>query len=374
MTRLRTVLLLIMGMLIFQSCLKDKTPQNSHLIQLKWNKIHTEDSFDQALVGLSWAFSHVGASHTRNLYQMPTTTTTVTVNMRELGFTTQAEELLEELNRLLMKSEEYTVHSAIDMGRYVALLIGASEHYYALTDMPEQYSELLAEYELKTIQGYVDSSAISLKHRIIHFSDQNGLHQLFVSEETDPISGEILEFETVDLMPNGQPRFGIFDADGHRENVANPSNSEAGKPAKCMWCHESDIQPLFFEQSDFEGYLTFLELRDTLLHFRNALQAKQSTLADGVDYSALTEHIQMELLYIGFMEPSAERLSLEWDLSVDNVKEKLADLPTHENEEFPFLGELYDREDVNSFSPYTTVQVSTNIREESEIEVNYLEL
>jgi hypothetical protein len=72
------------------------------------------------------------------------------------------------------------------------------------------------------------------------------------------------------------------------------------------------------------------------------------------------------------MEPSAERLSLEWNLSVTEVENLLSGLPTHINEEFFFLGDLYNREDIESLAPFSGLQVSSSVREESEVEVNYI--
>ncbi len=363
---------LLISLLLVVSCLKDKTPRQNHVIHLKWNKSYTEDSFENALIGLSWAFSHVGAINTNQLFNMTTTGNVIAVNVRQLGFSATAEVNLEKLNSTLINSEEFANNSAIDMGRYVALLIGASEHYYTLTEMPLNFSELLSGYELLPVLGLVDNSAISVKHRIIKLSDQTGLKQLFITEETDPETGELLELETVDLMANGQPRFGIFDVEGNRVNAASALNSEAGKPGKCIWCHESGIQPLFFPQSTQDGYLTYLQLQDTLIRFRNLLQSKQQQITTGVDYTQVTEHIQMELLYISFMEPSIERLSKEWDLSSSQVETLLEGLPTHENEEFPFLGTLYDRNMVEEFSPYNALSVSSKVREKSEVEVNHM--
>jgi hypothetical protein len=372
MMNIQNKLIVYFSLILIISCTKDKTERQDHLIQLKWNQAYAEDSFENAVIGLAWAYSHVGAMETNHLYTMPTSSNLITVNTRQLGFTDQAEKLLEELHAYLVESEEFAVHSSIDMGRYIALLIGASEHYYALTEMPLKLEDLLNQYEFLPVQGIVDNSAITTKHRILKFSGQTGLKQLFITEETDPISGEILEIETVDIMPNGQPRFGIFDIAGNRENAAFAVNSEAGKPAKCMWCHESGIQPLFGVQTNFDDYLEYVVLRDTLSYYRNELQGKQNSLTDGVDYSQALEHVQMELLYISFMEPSAERLSHEWNLSVNKVKEMLEGLPTHEHEEFDFLGELYHRGAVQDLAPYQSLQVSSHVREKSATEVNYM--
>jgi hypothetical protein len=174
-------------------------------------------------------------------------------------------------------------------------------------------------------------------------------------------------------MENGQLRFGIFNANKQRINVANQKHTTAGKPAKCMWCHESNINKLFTPQKDFSNYLTSKQLNDSLIKFNNGLREQQNLLTEGVTFSNRQEHVQLELAYISFMEPSALRLSNEWNMSVKKVENKLASLTTHIHEEFPFLGNLYNRNEVELFAPFKSLAVSSNIREKSKIEVNHID-
>lgn len=340
---------------------------------LVWYKGYPADSLHKSMIGLEWALSYIGAETTQNLYQMQVPNNQVLLDLEQLGFTAHAKEKLKILHHKLKFTEEYRRKGAIDMGRYVALILGASEHYYEFVQMPENLNDLLVKYELNPMAGYVDNSTISSSHRIIRFSDQLGLNQLFVSNEVDPITGEITEFETIDMMSNGQMRYGIFDANGKRIIGADPTKTEAGKPAKCMWCHESGIQPLFTEQSTIDGYLTYTQLLDTLYFFRFAQAAKWANLSRGVDYSKTQHHALAELLYITFMEPSAERLSLEWGISVEEVNTKLAGLPRHTHIEYAAFVNLFDREDLIPFEPYQALSVSSNVRNQSAVEVNHLQ-
>jgi hypothetical protein len=73
------------------------------------------------------------------------------------------------------------------------------------------------------------------------------------------------------------------------------------------------------------------------------------------------------------MEPSAERLSIEWNMTVSEVQNLLTSYQTHIYPEFPFLGNLYDRNQIENVAPFKGLQVSTSIREESLIEVNHLQ-
>ena len=360
--------------LSFISCERDSYSdliETETTINLKWNKAYPDDTIDKSLIGLKWALSYVGAVLPSSNNGFSNTESTITIDIKRLGFTENAEEKLLQLSEKIKATTEYQANNSIDLGRFVTLLLGASEHYYEIIGTPKTLSEVLLPYTLLPQKGFVNNSGVSLEHRIIQFSAQNGFNQVFLSEEVDPVSGEIYEYETIELMPNGQLRFGIFDTEGNRKNNADATHSNAGKPAKCMWCHESNINPLFSIQNDFTGYLSYTDFQNTLLNYLESNRNQKLALTDGVDFSQTQQHTLTELLYISFMEPSAERLSLEWNLPVTQVQNLLSGLPTHIYDEFPFLGTLYYRKDIEIFAPFQGLSVSTNVREESITEVNH---
>ena len=341
-------------------------------LQLKWSKSYEDDTFEKAIIGLQWTLSYMGATLPISGNGISSQSPTISIKLDQLGFNSNAEGKLKQLHDVIITSGEYQVTGTIDLGRYVSLLLGAPEHYYEITGVPYLLSDMLGSYTFNSERGYVNNSGVSFEHRLVSFSEQDGFNQLFFCEEIDPETENTLGYETVELMQNGQLRFGIYDKDGFRINHTDPLHSNAGKPAKCMWCHESSIQPLFSEQGNFDGFLPYLEFKDILTDFKNSHNILQNSLYDGVDYQESHEHTLTELLYISFMEPSAERLSLEWNLSVTEVENLLSGLPTHIHEEFFFLGDLYDREDIESLAPFSGLQVSSSVREESEVEVNYI--
>lgn len=341
-------------------------------INLKWNKAYADDNIDKSLIGLKWALSYMGATLPSSNIGFSNTDEVITINIKYLGFSPQAEEKLLKLSEKIKATSEYQTNNAIDLGRYVSLLLGASEHYYEIIGTPNTLDEVLSQYTLLPQKGYINNSSVSLEHRIIKFSEQNGFNQVFLSEEVDPVSGEIYEYETIELLTNGQLRFGIFDVNGNRKNNADAAHSIAGKPAKCMWCHESGINQMFNPQNDYTGYLTYADFQNTLINYRESNRTQKLALTTGVDFSQTQQHTLTELLYISFMEPSAERLSLEWNMPLAQVQNLLSDLPTHVYAEFPFLGNLYYRHEVESLAPFQGLSVSTKVRETSTIEVNHL--
>lgn len=341
-------------------------------INLKWNKAYPDDTIDKSLIGLKWALSFVGAVLPSSNSGFSNTNSTITIDIKKLGFTENAIQKLLQLSAKIKTTSEYQTNNSIDLGRFVALLIGASEHYYEISGTPKTLTEIMNQYTLLPQKGYVNDSGVSNEHRIIRFSEQNGFNQVFLSEEIDPVTGEIYEYETIELLPNGQLRFGIFDTNGNRKNNADATHSNAGKPAKCMWCHESNINQLFNPQNDYSGYLTYGDFQNTLINYRESNRNQKLALTDGVDFAQTQQHEFTELLYISFMEPSAERLSLEWNLPLTQVQDLLSGLPTHLYLEFPFLGTLYHRKDVESLAPFQGLSVSSHVREASIIEVNHL--
>jgi len=345
---------------------------DSDRLNLKWNKAYPDETIDKAALGLEWTLSFTGALLPNSPSGIYIDGDTIALDLNELGFNPDALQQLQLLHRKIKDSDEYKKTKAIDLGRYIALLIGSSEHYYALTGVPEKLSTVLSNYQLLPEKAYVNHSGVSKQHRIIEFSAPEKRKQLLISTEIDSVTKTVLEYETIEIIPNGQLRFGIYDENGDRSNSAKSSHSEAGKPAKCIWCHESKISQLFNKQDDFPLYQTYRQLQDKLIAYNQYLTDEKLQLKDGVRFSELQQHTLSELLYISFMEPSAERLSREWKLPIETVKARLSGLPTHVYSEFPFLGQLYHRYAVEKLAPFRGLPVSGNVREASAIEVNHL--
>jgi hypothetical protein len=73
-----------------------------------------------------------------------------------------------------------------------------------------------------------------------------------------------------------------------------------------------------------------------------------------------------------FYEPDITRLSQEWQMSEDNIKALLTGVPSHNNQEYPFLKEVYYRKDIEHLAPYKSILVTDEMRESSAFEPNYL--
>lgn len=350
--------------------------KKDHEISLKWNQSYEGDTMEKNITALKWCLSFLGSNlaSEKSWNGLQYNDSTITLNVSEVGFSENAIKHLSKLNSQLKETEEYQQNKSIDLGRYVSLTIGSSYHYYRITNMPLKLDSLRKQYSFENSKGYINNSSISEVHRIISFSKENGKgdKQAFISAEIDSITKAVYEFETVEIMPNGQLKFGIYDNKGNLKDAASPEITRAGKPAKCMWCHETGIQPMFRKQDDFKGFLSYQNLQDSLAKFNIDLRAYQEVLwkEEAIKNRAL--HTELEITYISFMEPSIQHISREWNMSYEETKKRTAHLPTHRHEEFDYLGDLYHRKDIDVIAPWASLKVPESIREKSVDEVNYL--
>lgn len=355
------------------------TFNNDSQIILKWFSSYPDDSFEKNKIALEWCLSYLGANVAGHPQQIGVTsndnTNTIIIDIEHLGLTEKAQIELKKLHQIFKNSEEYKFHKSFDIGKYIAMTLGSSNHYYKIVDVPNHIDFYTTNFMFNELKGYVDQSSVSLpnSHRIISYTKLNNNKQVFISEETNPTNQEIKEFETLERMPNGQLKFAIYDKDGFLIPNVKGDVSRAGKPAKCLWCHEVNIQPLLTPQNNFNGFLSPIQLMDTLNFYNFQLRNYQDNLWVNPNIQNKRLHTNMELVYISYMEPSAERLAFEWKVSVNEVQTLLNGVNKHRHGEFDFLGNLYHRNEIDSFAPFKTIQPPSSIREESIYEPNLLE-
>lgn len=344
-------------------------------ITLQWNQSYPEETIEDAIIGLKWSLSFMGsdAGKKSSWSGLDEKENRITLSLDKLYFTDSAVTYLSKLHAQLKQTEEYKKTGAIDLGRYMALTIGSPNHYYKIAAVPQHLEQFKVSYTFDTIYGYVNNSGVSKVHRLISYAqNMSGSRQAYISTEIDSITREPLEFETVEVMPNGLSRFGLYDLDGNLKEAGDAQVTRAGKVAKCMWCHESGIQPMFRIQLEVPGYLTYQGLQDTLTKYGLAIREYQNEHWEDKSLKKRPNHTKMEIAYIAFMEPSLTHLSNEWQLSKNEVKNLLGTLPTHRHEEFDFLGDLYHRAAVDSLAPWKVQKVPNSIREKDGNELELL--
>ena len=353
--------------------------EKDYVLNLRWVKGYETEKKENVETGIKWSLSFLGAMLPKGSFAEATqwNDNILFVDFNKLGFSDNALNALHSLIKALKKTGEYKKYNAIDIGRFIMLTLNSSKHYYAITDINKKYAEFRSRFRYGNTRAAIMESCVSSKHRLIDIGQNNEVKNIsfIASEGHGRLDSGVFtteEFEVFDIMPNGQLRFAVYDSKGNLKNAADASISSAGKPAKCLWCHEKNIQPPFFAKTALPGYYTPDSFKTIVLTTIELLEAYRSTLNGEIDYRRLQEHTQAELLYINFMEPSAERLSREWNMPLGMVTQKLAGLPMHTHPEFPYLGILYNRMDVDRFAPYSMMRVPQSARELSGYEPNVI--
>lgn len=355
-------------------------PQDESLaIKLRWIKSYPSQTQSKVDTGLYWALSFLGARLPEEADVLVWNDSLVTVDLGAAGVSDASKEAWRKLLTLLKSSEEYQKMGAIDIGRFVYLSLCSANQYYALTGVSPNYADFRAKHEFAAKQMAVVQSAVAYGNRLIELENGNAINSVsFVAYEgTGSLAEHTFQkqdIETLDLMDNGQLRFGLYDLDGHLKTGASPALTAAGKPSKCLWCHEINLQPPFSNVTDVPGYYGTKEFKDQLAKDTKIVAAYRKTLKSKVYFSHLQDHSHAEALYMSFAEPTVSRLAVEWNLPPDRVRDLLAskNLKPHPHSkkiDDEILGdELYDRNDVEPLAPYQSVRGSTDMRETSAYE------
>jgi hypothetical protein len=354
-------------------------------ICLRWSRAYPEENWGRVRTGLLWTLSHLGAELPKGQFDGAfrfVGPDLFILDLGRVGFSTDAQRVLMPLLDSLRRTEEYRTQCAIDVGRWVVLMAHTPAHYYAITGAAPDYATFRARHALDAADTRVYTfpvvrSSIANGNRLVAFRE--GAHPTewaFVAAEgtgrLEHGNFQATEYEAIDIMPNGQLRFAIYDAAGRLEAATPTHLGEAGKPGKCMWCHESSLQVLYTPTYRVPGHLTpdafvlqMQQLKKRLLHY-------QLGRGSDIQFQRSDDHTEHELLYITFMEPSVERLSQEWGRSVQYVRTRLRGLTPHTHAEFGWLGPLYHRADVDRLAPYAVTPVPDDVREPSRYEPDFL--
>lgn len=368
---------------VLQSCTYHHLPDSNKFLLLNWYPAPANQSKTDFTEGMAWLLSYLGAKLPVDNFERGLTfidEQKIELNIDELGFSTSAKKHLEQLIKYIKLSEEYKTTGGIDAGRFFALCFNSTYHYYKITEAPATYTDFSKKYNNFVYKTFVcDTSSISSSSRIFNYrvSDYLLQNNYFVAIEGTGrySSGGFIKngmVEVFDYMENGQPRFMIYNQDGNLYAPNDPAKHPAGKPAKCMWCHESGMQPLFNNTPSISGFVAKEEFLNDQLSFNTMLNNFHRQTKAKIDFLNKQAHTQGEFIYLCFYEPNAERLAKEWDKSIEEVTQLLSGIPTHNNPEFPFLKNVYHRKQIAKYAPFQSINVADEMRDASAHEPNYL--
>ncbi len=220
---------------------KPLSPRDPDLvIQLRWMQSYPSQSRAKANTGLFWALSFLGAKLPADAAIISWSGNVVTVDLDAAGVPQGSREAWKKLVRLLKTSDEYRVMGGMDMGRFVFLSLCGSQQYYALTGVTPTYAEFRARHAFAPRQVAIVESAVAHGNRLIEVGQGEGIDSVaFVAFEGAGAlrdhTFQKADIETLDLMDNGQLRFGLYDLEGHLKETTTRSLTTAGKPSKCLW-------------------------------------------------------------------------------------------------------------------------------------------
>ena len=370
-------------MLLHEACTYNHLPESNKTIILNWYPAPAHQTKEEFTTGMVWLFSYLGAKLPTEKFDLGIKfieAKKIEINIAELGFSEHAINNLEQLINLVKQTQAYNTTGGIDAGRFFALCFNNTYHYYKITNAPKTFNDFSAQYASLAYKTFVcDTSSISNSSRIFNYTvdDLNIQKNYFISHEGEGrySNGSFLKsgiIEAFDYMDNGQPRFVIYNQQGVLYAPKDPMLHRAGKPAKCMWCHESGMQPLFSGTSNIPGFVSKEVFLQDQRYFTSKLKAFHTQTKSQLNFNDTRAHTQGEYIYLCFNEPNAARLADEWNISEDAVKKMLLSIPTHVNNEFPFLKDVYHRNQIEKYAPYKSIKVSDDMREATNSEPNYL--
>jgi hypothetical protein len=373
-----------MGAWIGIACVacQDVTPaaRPDDLVKLRWTRAYDAETRADVQIGLWWGLSFLGADLPADASDVLVWQgDTVTLNIERAGVAAETLPAWRALFAVIRQSDEYRVMGAMDIGRFFMLTLGSSKHYFALTGARSNYQEARSRYRFGGTTGAIVESGVARGQRLIEMSEVTQARDVaFVAHEG---SGSIPagtfdshEFEVLDFMNNGQLRVALYDRNGHLKDSANPELTAAGKPAKCLWCHEIRLLPAMNNHTDAPGHYTTAQFDAEIARRMQLIEARREGLRSQIDFTHLQDHRYLEYLYLSFAEPTLERLAREWRVAPEDAARRMAGKRViHGGGEFKFLGEeRYSREDVDTLGPYAAIRMPASLREPSAYEPDLL--
>jgi hypothetical protein len=341
--------------------------ENELEIKAQWYQSYPDERQVHIDTGLIWTFSFLGAQLPLNSYSDATkwTKNQLKIDFSRLGFDPVVLPQIASILAEIKRSEEYKVNGGVDIGRLVSTLLIESNHYYSITQAPKR---LVLDDGAFEDSCMIMQSSVSPHPRMILLPKstvQPALRFLAKEGVFDSVNSNMTaqEFEVIDVMKNGQLRFSIYDKNRKRVLWANPELSFGGKPSKCLWCHETVLNPNFTNSTSHPDFLSVEDFNERIENDQEALALRREGLVTDIDFTERQAHTYCELLYIGYYEPSLKRLAQEWGMSDTDAAKRLKNESTHTHVEFSFFESLYHRSDVDHLSPVQHVLTPLSTRE-----------
>jgi hypothetical protein len=336
------------------------TPDETWSVQrLRWVRGYDDEDWERAQQGLLWSLAMLGAvpplsSRAIQVQSESEDEVVFDLDLLECGLPANALEAIRVSTEPTLLSDEKAIWGSIDLGRWIMRVIYEPWVYYAATGTCRNLDGWKAERldDAPLLYGVTVSNLVKNKHRLIELNDAPSAFERIAFRALEG-TGSIedgtftpLEYEILDVLPNGIHHYAVYDLDGNLLPGGTPEISPAGQPGRCMWCHEGQwLQRGSDENVSPAPYLSYDEFMVAAEHVDIMTDARRKQMNTSLRIIDGNVHTWGEWLAEMFLHASPERLAREWHTTpaeVERILERL-EIVTVPSGEYPDLGDVAER-------------------------------
>ena len=326
--------------------------------RLRWVRGYDDEDWARAQQGLWWSLAVLGAvppqaSRAIHVASESEDEVVFDLDLLQCGLPANALEAIRVSTEETIASDEKAIWGSVDLGRWIMRVIYEPWVYYAATGTCRSLDGWMAERLDPTplLYGVTVSNLVKDKHRLIELNaepdsvERLAFKALEGSGSIEDGTFEPLEYEILDVLPNGLHHYAVYDLDGNLLPGGTPEISPAGQPGRCMWCHEGQwLQRGSEENVSPEPYLSYDEFMVVAENVDSITYARRTQMNTILRFDG-DVHTWGEWLAEMFLHASPRRLAREWHTTpaeVERILEKL-DIVTVPSGEYPDLGDVAER-------------------------------
>lgn len=339
----------------------DPAPTEAGL-RLRWLQAYPEEDWARARAGLEWALSLLGALPPADdaairVVEAAPDTVRFTLDPGALGLAPEALAALEVAVAPLRVDDEAEAFGGVDVARLLLRTVHEPHVYAAVTGVCPTFAEWSAARvgDTPLLDHAITESLLTATDRHLQLLPPTGdaldLALLAWEGTGSLLAGDFepVEVDVIDLMPNGQQRFAVYDHGGRWLAAADPAISPAGPPSRCAWCHELGVQRGVTQPAQPEGWLDEAGFLAVVDGWETAMAEHRAATPSALDWSLREGHEWGELLVETRLYAPPARLAREWAVAEAEVEAALDAVGAArvENPEFPWLGPVVARADAD---------------------------
>lgn len=312
----------------------------------------------EATAGLAWALSHLGAAPPADAAEwLVPGAAHPTLDLRAARLPEAAWPAAAAALAPLRDSDEVAARGGVDAGRLLAATLHEPWWYYALTGACETLEGWRGARMAEPVATYgVTASLLVDADRLVRFRAGPWAAATDIAFEVETgdgvLTGEAapLEVEVIDVLPSGQQRYALYDADGRLLPAADPAVVAAGQPGKCMWCHEGNLMSGSPENPTAPGHAPYEAWSAALAGMTEVLSDHRDGLPVAFDWADPHVHTAAELVVREFLLPTPDRAARDTGRTVAEIEALVAAgaLSSARDPEWPDRGPVLVRSEIDA--------------------------